>query len=84
MPETKEKKTSGTTINKSKFLNICPPRLNRYSKGQGIANHTDHISSLFENWQGIPVLSLVGLFNDDYKGGVPSNTLSTAWPMRIS
>tara|TARA_B100000575_G_scaffold187265_1_gene150862 strand:- start:29 stop:262 length:234 start_codon:yes stop_codon:yes gene_type:complete len=30
MPETKEKKTSGTTINKSRFLNIWPPRLNKY------------------------------------------------------
>ena len=30
MPETKEKKTRGTTINKSRFLNIWPPRLNRY------------------------------------------------------
>tara|TARA_B100001063_G_C16615874_1_gene478151 strand:+ start:700 stop:870 length:171 start_codon:yes stop_codon:yes gene_type:complete len=30
MPETKEKKTRGTTINKRRFLNICPPRLKRY------------------------------------------------------
>ena len=30
MPETKEKKTSGTTINRRRFLNIWPPRLNKY------------------------------------------------------
>ena len=30
IPETKEKKTRGTTINKSKFLNIWPPKLNKY------------------------------------------------------
>ena len=30
MPETKEKNTRGTTINSNRFLNICPPRLNRY------------------------------------------------------
>lgn len=45
------------------------PRLNRYSKGQGMAKHQDHISSLFKNWEGIPVLSIVGVFNDDYEGG---------------
>lgn len=62
--QTPEMKTQAVAIGQ-----FSTPRLNRYSKGQGIANHTDHISSLFENWQGIPVLSLVGLFNDDYKGG---------------
>ena len=30
MPETKEKNTRGTTINNNRFLNIWPPRLNRY------------------------------------------------------
>ena len=30
MPETKEKNTNGTTIKRSKFLNICPPRLKTY------------------------------------------------------
>ena len=30
MPETREKKTRGTTINKSRFLKICPPKLKRY------------------------------------------------------
>ena len=30
IPETKEKNTSGTTIKRSKFLNIWPPRLKMY------------------------------------------------------
>ena len=30
IPETKEKNTSGTTIKRSKFLNIWPPRLKTY------------------------------------------------------
>ena len=29
IPETKEKNTSGTTIKRSKFLNIWPPRLKK-------------------------------------------------------
>lgn len=51
------------------ILKYSIPRLNRYSEGQKMAKHQDHISSLFENWEGIPILSLVGVFNDDYKGG---------------
>ena len=30
MPETNEKNTKGTTINKRRFLNTCPPRLKIY------------------------------------------------------
>ena len=30
IPETKEKKTRGTTISNNKFLKICPPKLNKY------------------------------------------------------
>ena len=51
------------------ILKYSTPRVNRYSKGQKMAKHQDHISSLFKNWEGIPILSLVGVFNDDYKGG---------------
>ena len=50
----------------SKF---SPPRLNRYQVGQGMKKHYDHIHSLFADNEGIPVLSLVGVFNDDYNGG---------------
>ena len=30
IPETNEKNTKGTTINKRRFLNTCPPRLKMY------------------------------------------------------
>ena len=45
-------------------------RLNRYSPGQIMRFHQDHISSLFsgEN-RGIPVLSFILNFNEDYDGG---------------
>lgn len=45
-------------------------RFNRYQSGESIILHTDHISSLFDGKKkGIPVLSYVGVFNDDYTGG---------------
>ena len=44
-------------------------RFNRYSPGQIMRQHQDHIHSLFDGTQkGIPVLSLVGNLNDDYEG----------------
>jgi len=45
------------------------PRLNRYKVGQGMEKHYDHIHSLFADNEGIPVLSLVGVFDDHYEGG---------------
>lgn len=48
----------------------CGIRLNRYNKNTLMRPHYDHIHSLFDGKQkGIPVLSLVGLLNDDYEGG---------------
>ena len=45
-------------------------RFNRYDEGKTIKKHIDHIHDLFDGTKkGIPVLSLVGVFNDDYKGG---------------
>ena len=45
-------------------------RFNRYQKGQTMRIHCDHIRSLFEGEvRGIPVLSIIINFNDDYKGG---------------
>ena len=45
-------------------------RFNRYKKGQIMSRHSDHIVSLFTGEQrGIPVLSIVGVLNDDYEGG---------------
>ena len=45
-------------------------RFNRYQKGQTMRIHCDHIKTLFEGEvKGIPVLSIIINFNDDYKGG---------------
>ncbi len=51
----------------NKFSKI---RFNRYSQGQIMRPHIDHIKSLFSPpEQGIPVLSMVINFNGDYEGG---------------
>jgi hypothetical protein len=44
-------------------------RFNRYSPGQIMRKHHDHIATLFSPpEQGIPVLSFIGNLNDDYEG----------------
>lgn len=51
----------------NKFSKI---RFNRYDQGQIMRCHIDHIKSLFSPpEQGIPVLSMIINFNDDYEGG---------------
>jgi len=45
------------------------PRINRYKVGTRIRRHYDHIHSVFADKEGIPVLSIAGVFNDDYEGG---------------
>lgn len=48
----------------------CGIRLNRYNENTLMRPHFDHIHSLFDGQQkGVPVLSLVGVLNDDYEGG---------------
>lgn len=44
-------------------------RFNKYSIGESISSHVDHIHGLFEDKKGIPILSMVGLLNDDFDGG---------------
>jgi hypothetical protein len=45
-------------------------RYNRYEPGQTMAMHCDHINTLFDGQRkGIPILSVVGLMNDNYTGG---------------
>ena len=45
-------------------------RWNKYSQNQKMAKHCDHIHSLFTgNTKGIPILSILGLLNEDYEGG---------------
>jgi hypothetical protein len=45
-------------------------RFNQYQKGNTMAKHIDHVHDMFEGERkGIPVLSIVGLLNDDFEGG---------------
>lgn len=45
-------------------------RFNIYQKGKTMENHCDHINSMFDGQRkGIPILSVLGLLNDNYKGG---------------
>jgi len=47
-----------------------PVRYNRYDTGTKMNLHVDHIHSIFDgNLRGIPILSLLGFLNDDFKGG---------------
>ena len=44
-------------------------RFNRYAPGQIMRQHVDHIHSIFDGQEkGIPVLSFILNFNDDYEG----------------
>ena len=45
-------------------------KFNKYSLNKKMAEHCDHIHDLFDGTQkGIPVLTIVGLLNDDFEGG---------------
>jgi len=45
-------------------------RYNIYKKNKTMANHCDHITSLFDGKnKGIPILSILGVLNHDYEGG---------------
>jgi len=45
-------------------------RFNIYKKNKKMANHCDHIASIFDGQRkGIPILSVLGVLNDNYKGG---------------
>jgi len=45
-------------------------RFNRYNETRKMAEHCDHIHSLFEGKRkGIPILTCLGMLNDDYEGG---------------
>ena len=55
----------------SQFINtFSPVRFNKYEKGTIMRKHYDHIHSIFDgNRKGIPVLSMLGVLNEDYEGG---------------
>tara|TARA_R100001377_G_scaffold3832_1_gene2207 strand:+ start:1806 stop:2372 length:567 start_codon:yes stop_codon:yes gene_type:complete len=58
-------KTEGKWINK-----ITPIKFVRYAVGTHMHQHYDHIQSIFDGQlKGIPIISIVGLLNDNYKGG---------------
>ena len=47
-----------------------PIKFIRYSPGQTMQNHCDHIHSIFDGERkGIPILTIIGILNDDYEGG---------------
>lgn len=51
-------------------VNFSGVRYNKYQQGESIIKHVDHIQSLFDGTKkGIPILSYVGVFNDNYEGG---------------
>lgn len=45
-------------------------KFNKYSVGDSIKPHHDHIHDMFDgSLRGIPVVSIIGVLNDDYAGG---------------
>jgi hypothetical protein len=45
-------------------------RFNKYSKNKKMAEHCDHITTIFDGVRrGIPILSVLTLLNEDYEGG---------------
>jgi predicted 2-oxoglutarate/Fe(II)-dependent dioxygenase YbiX len=56
--------------NVSKIRYFSPIRFNRYKKDQIMRKHSDHIHSIFDGeLKGIPVLSIIINFNDNYENG---------------
>jgi len=49
---------------------ISALRFNRYKVGTQMEAHYDHIHTLFDGkYRGIPIISFIGLLNDNYQGG---------------
>lgn len=60
----------GSTWLQGSIQSFSRARLNRYPQGSDMAPHIDHIKALFDGKdKGIPVLSVVGVFNRAEKGG---------------
>jgi len=54
----------------NRFSELTYIRFNRYEPKRLMAKHCDHIHDIFDGQRkGIPILSVVGLLNDDYEGG---------------
>jgi len=57
-------------IGRTWIQHVSQVRFNRYKVGTKMRTHIDHIQSLFDGkLKGIPIISIVGLLNDNYKGG---------------
>jgi predicted 2-oxoglutarate/Fe(II)-dependent dioxygenase YbiX len=56
--------------NKFNLQQIGDVRFNRYKVGTNMKMHHDHIHTLFDGKRkGVPILTVLGLLNDDFEGG---------------
>ena len=61
---------TGEKVGPTWIKHISEVRFNRYTVGTKMRVHYDHIHALFDGkLKGIPILSFVGLLNDNYEGG---------------
>lgn len=52
------------------WVGYSPVRFNKYDVNTQMAEHCDHIHDMFDGQRkGIPILSIVGVMNEDYQGG---------------
>ena len=52
------------------WTGYSPIKFLRYHPNKTMQNHCDHIQTLFDGKRkGIPILSIIGILNDDYEGG---------------
>ena len=52
------------------FQGYSHVRFNKYAENKKMAIHADHIHSMFDGERkGIPILSVLGVLNNDYEGG---------------
>ena len=53
-----------------KYQGYSHVRFNKYAENKKMALHADHIHSMFDGQRkGIPILSVLGVLNNDYEGG---------------
>jgi predicted 2-oxoglutarate/Fe(II)-dependent dioxygenase YbiX len=62
-----------TALNLSWFTHLqaaTHPRFNKYVLNRKMAEHCDHIHTIFDgNDRGIPILTALAILNDEYEGG---------------
>ena len=51
------------------WAGFTQPLYHRYFEGTDMAAHVDHITSIFDDRKGVPILSMVIQLNDGYEGG---------------